>query len=83
MKAKHRDSGLGKETGRLAQNCRSSIVNCDRGATALEWTLILACFVLVLLIKFPGMPDSVAGMLIGLLSDKYQMVSFLETLPFP
>jgi len=45
------------------------------GQTTLEWALLLGA------IAIPSM--YVIGLLLGVLSEQYRMVSFMETLPFP
>ena len=47
----------------------------ERGQTAIEWVLI------VVLIGLPMMYVFTA--LLGILTEQYRMVSFMETLPFP
>jgi len=45
------------------------------GQTTIEWALIIAAIGLPMLYVF--------GMLLGILSETYRMVTFVELLPFP
>lgn len=45
------------------------------GQAALEWALVLACFVLPMI--------AVLNVLLNVLVAHYRMVTFIETLPFP
>jgi len=56
--------------GRLRRLARD-----QAGQTTVEWALILAGFGLPMVLAF--------GWLLALLAEHYNMVTFLETLPFP
>lgn len=51
------------------------LANDDRGQTTVEWVLLLVVF---------GIPMTyVIQVLLAVLAEYYEMVVFLETLPFP
>jgi Flp pilus assembly pilin Flp len=47
----------------------------QRGQTAIEWVLIVVVFGLPMVYVFRA--------LLGILTEQYRMVTFMETLPFP
>jgi len=47
----------------------------QRGQTAIEWVLIVVVFGLPMVYVFRA--------LLGILTEQYRMISFMETLPFP
>ena len=52
-----------------------NLASDERGQTTIEWVLIVAGFGLPMIYVF--------RMLLSILAAAYQMVTFMETLPFP
>ena len=60
---------------RVARSVARSLHADQRGQTSLEWALLLGA------VAIPSL--YLIRLLLSILSWQYQMVSFLETLPFP